>query len=947
MPHAIVDRALFALPLLVLAGCGGGGSAGMSGSQSAVSAPGTQAPVAAVRAAEAVLEGSLVTLDGSSSRDPADGPLSFLWRQTAGPPIALAGADSAAASFTAPAVSTPTALDFQLTVTGRSGLTGRDGVAVVVQPRTFSISGTITVVPGTAADGDVNDWSAPRTANDRQAEAQSIVQPVTVGGYVNLPGSGAPGPLQVRGDSADFYRVALSAGQTVTLLTADPDLGDADLYLWDDAGNRLIDASLDTGAIDALTVSAEGDYLAEVVAARGASNYTLVAGESAVPAIQSGMRLSADFVPGEIVFQERAAMSIAAATTMAAVGVRRIAGASRGGPALARLDPEPSTTGAAVDTGPLAGLADADARWKYRTLLAVKAMRMRRSMIYAQPNLRVHATSTPSDPLYPLQWHYAAIGLPAAWDLTTGDPAVTVAVVDSGVLADHPDLAGRLLPGYDFVRSIDSSGDGDGLDPDPEDPGDEDGAPSAFHGTHVAGTVAAVSENGIGGTGAAPGVRVMPVRVLGTKGGSSYDIIQGLRYAAGLDNDSGTLAPAAQVINLSLGRRGPCWPAEQSAFDEVHDAGVVVVAAAGNDAVDAADAFPANCDHVLAVGAVDARGTRTSYSNFGSAVDVLAPGGSWEDLNGDGHPEAVLSLTADDTVAPVRFGYGFKTGTSMASPHVAAVVALMKSVNPALTPDDVDRLLVAGAMTGDGDIVDAYAAVSNALKPRMLPLPEPRLAVTPNALDFGSTYNYAKLDVRVSGEASVAAVVPEVSEPWLRVVPVFTDGDSLRRYAVTADRSRLAAGSYAATVTFGSELGAVDVPVTMKVTDGLPAGDAGHLYVLLIDRASGRPVRQVEVSASGGVYSYAFPAVDDGRYAIVAGSDADNDLTICDPGESCGSYPPPDESAELMVDADRTAVDFTVGRVVSVAGEVPRSGLETLRGSADGGSPDKLPNVYR
>ena len=189
-------------------------------------------------------------------------------------------------------------------------------------------------------------------------------------------------------------------------------------------------------------------------------------------------------------------------------------------------------------------------------------MRGRSDVASAELNTILQPARVPSDPLYTLQWHYPMIRLPQAWDSTIGSPSVVIAVVDTGVVLTHPDLQGQLVAGYDFISSASRARDGDGIDPDPSDPGDlalGTGA-SSFHGTHVAGTIGAASDRPtgeIGVAGVAWGARVMPIRVLGLQGGTNYDVLQGVRYAAGLPNDSGTVpAQPADVINLSLSGGG-------------------------------------------------------------------------------------------------------------------------------------------------------------------------------------------------------------------------------------------------------------------------------------------------------------------------------------------------------------------------------------------------------
>ncbi|MFW6094432.1 MAG: S8 family peptidase, partial [Pseudomonadota bacterium] len=580
-------------------------------------------------------------------------------------------------------------------------------------------------------------------------------------------------------------------------------------------------------------------------------------------------------------------------------------------------------------------IRDPERRAQYRTRTAIKALSQDPGVAYAQPNYRYTAQAEPNDPFYALQWHYPLIDLPAAWDLTTGDPDVTVAVLDTGVLVDHPDLAGQLVPGYDFISDPATAADGDGIDADPADPGDGDGTqPSSFHGTHVAGTVAAVSGNESGIAGVAPGVRLMPLRVLGMGGGTSYDIIQAIRYAAGLPNDSGETTEPVDVMNLSLGRLGTCSPAEQAAFTAARQAGVMVVGAAGNDGVDAAEATPASCADVMAVGAVDLVGERSFYSNFGSAVDVLAPGGDDRaDDNGDGYPDGVLSLMGDERSDPPDYVYTFMTGTSMASPHVAGVVALMKSVHPELTPDAIDQLLADGEMTDERGIINAFSSVYAALNALGQP-PElnPELAVQPESLNFGTAFNLAVIDVRVSGGGTLTAQPPRADVPWLSISPVTERVDGTGRYRVTVDRSGLPPGTHTATIRIDSDRNAVEVPVIMQVSEAAVDADAGHLYVLLVDRDSGEVVAVTEADADGGLYAYELTGVPRGEYEVVAGSDFDADEVICDGGESCGAFPTLDQRRTVVVDRDRSGVDFTVGHVIPISGTVDAGG--SLSGTA-------------
>jgi serine protease len=352
---------------------------------------------------------------------------------------------------------------------------------------------------------------------------------------------------------------------------------------------------------------------------------------------------------------------------------------------------------------------------------------------YAEPDRIMKIQFVPNDPAYPLQWHYSepvgGLNLPAAWDLSIGS-GITVAVVDTGY-RPHVDLVANLVPGYDFISSAAMGNDGEGRDASALDPGDgvdtdECGGGSAahnssWHGTHVAGTIAAVSHNGVGGAGVAPGAKVQPVRVLGKCGGFTSDIADAIIWAAGGSVPGVPTNPTpARVINLSLGGVGACDLTTQHAIDAARSRGSVVVVAAGNSSADAGNFSPAGCTGVISVGAVGRSGAQAFYSNHGARVDVSAPGG---DMRADPSGGGIYSTFNTGTRQPDADAYAYRQGTSMAAPHVAGVVALMLARNPDLTPDAVQALLKASARAlpvpcslgcGSG-IVDARAAVQAAI----------------------------------------------------------------------------------------------------------------------------------------------------------------------------------------------------------------------------------------
>ena len=276
-----------------------------------------------------------------------------------------------------------------------------------------------------------------------------------------------------------------------------------------------------------------------------------------------------------------------------------------------------------------------------------------------------------------------------AWGTTRGK-GVTVAVLDSGITA-HPDLDANVLPGYDFIAESAFSNDGNGRDSDPTDAGNwtvdnqcftgSKASPSDWHGTHVAGTIAAIANNNEGIAGVAPEAKIVPVRVLGACGGFDSDITDGIIWAAG---GSVRGVPAnqnpAQVINMSIGSEGTCTTPYRQAIAQANKRGSLVVVAAGNNSFDASKSSPGNCEDVINVGATDKNGKRSYFSNYGSRVDVSAPGGDRRYWGG-----GILSTLNAGKTAPGKADYAEYQGTSMAAPHVAGIVALMKAVDPKLT----------------------------------------------------------------------------------------------------------------------------------------------------------------------------------------------------------------------------------------------------------------------
>ncbi|MEM8616191.1 MAG: S8 family peptidase [Pseudomonadota bacterium] len=339
---------------------------------------------------------------------------------------------------------------------------------------------------------------------------------------------------------------------------------------------------------------------------------------------------------------------------------------------------------------------------------------------------------TPNDPLFGMQWHYrnqgegedqspGGAGFVDFWTRSglQSAPNVNVAVIDTGLDLDHPDLINspNIAPGWDMISDLNAANDGDRRDSDPDDPGDacpELGRPDSFHGTHVAGTIGAgLTNNGAGIAGGAWNVTIVPVRAIGKCGGRLSDINDAIRWAAGMIPEYDDLGNEiyndypADIINLSLGLFKTCPASMQDAIDAVVAQGVIVVAAAGNERIPTDFFAPAGCRNVLTVAGGDARGHIAPYSNYGDAVDLLAPGGDMtRDDNGDLQPDGVLSMkTAQNCRDPLTGAavatcyYAYEQGTSMAAPHVSAALALLRAQSPDLTASELVANLMSGLTT--------------------------------------------------------------------------------------------------------------------------------------------------------------------------------------------------------------------------------------------------------
>ncbi|WP_240508946.1 S8 family serine peptidase [Streptomyces agglomeratus] len=398
------------------------------------------------------------------------------------------------------------------------------------------------------------------------------------------------------------------------------------------------------------------------------------------------------------------------------------------------------------------------------------AFRADTSVASVEPDIRAYAMAvTPNDTDYAKQWDlFEATGgmnVPGAWDKTTGS-GVTVAVIDTGYAA-HTDLAGNVVAGYDFISSSADARDGNGRDNNAKDEGDwnaTDGecgtgskaSNSSWHGTHVAGTIGATANNTKGVAGIAYSAKIQPVRVLGKCGGSSADIADAITWASGGTVPGVTAnATPAKVINLSLGGASATCPSVyQTAINGAVSRGTTVVVAAGNSNANASGFTPANCSGVINVASTSREGNRSFYSNYGTSIDVSAPGGETRratDTPGTiTTPEnGILSTLNSGTTTQSTENYKPYQGTSMAAPHIAGLAALLKSAKSTLTPAEIESAIKANARplpgTCTGGCGSGIADTTKTVN-----------AVTGTTTPGGATFTNAA-DVTINDNATVAS----------------------------------------------------------------------------------------------------------------------------------------------------------------------------------------------
>jgi serine protease len=831
---------------------------------------------------------------------------------------------------------------------------GGGGSTTIENIETFTLSGTISIDSRSDIDADVMDVSGLQEQNNQIETPQDLSNPVTLGGYLSgNQGTYNTGTAYDK-DTKDFFRVTLLKEQQVrvtTFLANDaltPLNVNVTLHALDDALNESTTTPLtfNSARSQSMTVPNDGRYIIELSAEEDLSSpvlYTLAISQTLSVSANSGSLSASEnthFVPGELVVRLKEVNSTQTAHTNKRPSKKRVITnfehkhqlqhqKNIGGiGSVYKINMTSNRKTLALESNLAETSQASDLNLKWQTLMAIEQLNADSDVLFAEPNYILKASTVPAkvnDPGFSRQWNLPMIEAPAAWEAATGQ-GVTVAVVDSGIDTNHLDLINNInfTDGYDFISDAALANDDEpGPDNNPHDTG------TLLHGSHVSGIIAAQGNNDIGVAGVAYNATIMSLRALGVdNSGTNSDIASAILYAAGLTNSSGlTPTKKADIINLSLGSTARPLVLE-NAINAALAEGIIIVAASGNEGSTTRQ-YPAAFDGVIAVSSVNDNKILSNFSNHGAHIDVTAPGGTG--VNNrlfDGFQDGILStLFANE--------YAEYTGTSMAAPHVAAVAALMKSINSEMTNTTFAEALNNGELTealqntdfyGNG-LINAAKAVNWALESQGESLLPASLSIYPTQLGFIDANTESTLVLNNPGTGVLSVTELSTNNDWIEIAE-FQAGSvnaaKLGKYRIKVNNTVLAPNSVNSgeISVYYSIDGTPAEPIIIDVFNANNQQTDATIGSLLVslsyadeNDAKKSLVQFALVEARKGVnqYTYEFVNVPNGSYLLQAGTNNDLDASILDLGEAKGQYPHFTQTEFIQVNNENLSdLDFSV-----------------------------------
>ena len=900
---------------MLLTACGGGGGGGGGGSSP--TAP-LVLSVSLSSDSQTIELGNSITLTWSSS-NASSCSASANWD---GGNKSTSGSES----FTPSSLGTQT---ITITCTG-SGSSSSASVTVTVVEAKYDITGTVKTMPSSDIDGDVPNPEYPKKNNNLDPlNAQLILNPTQLIGYANINDESS----EVSDDQYDIYEIALVGNQYAILEISewnedDPNSIDLDILIFDEEA-EIIGFGVSTDWYERVTLPEAGTYYVVVVAESGSSKYVLSVGSAFSGYSVSNYSSDVGIIPRTGIVSLKKESDKTSITSkekefLNKVGVypnlldtEEILIQDFITPEIQYFNRESMYRNLFMQLG----VSISDEMMENivtKKVIGVESNLHENILIEVSPKFSSMGAFSP-DPDYKYQWDLLAINTEEAINAIGSDTnSAVVAVLDSG----RPTISSPAYKEIDYVSG--------GYDFVVMDTNAVEDVGGNYHGSHVAGTIAA-KNNGRAINGM--GVKALPIKVLGKDGGSFQGIIEATKYAMGLSNSSGSAYTSntnkVVAINMSLGACAESVTFCNALTNLVEQTGIPIIAAAGNCTCNRvySPAFcpevniPASCEGVISVAATDAENIRAYYSSYHPSVDIAGPGGDISiDKNNDGQPDGILSFGGDAK-------YALYQGTSMASPHVAAAVALMQVANSDLKNSDIESILADGGMTIDINdtgkdqntgmgLLDVAKAVESAVNyEQNSSSTNANAAPTPTILNYGFTSDSLQVTLSKYGSGSLSVEGLAADEPEGLTYTGPSTSDGMGTYTIYIDRTDSPKGSYQRTIYFNlSNSTQPRVMLTFSVGDEREAPDMGRIYALLFDADTEEVIASQELDLSTGEGDYSFTDLSSGKYKIYVGSDIDDDNTICGWGEVCDYFPNTDTPTfdeEYTLDRD-LIVDFNL-----------------------------------